>query len=72
MRRSIGIPVARTGGMTRTRTIDNTNRPAQPEPGESEAANIPSVREEGAREIPEGLEAVEEARDEERKRQTGE
>jgi hypothetical protein len=58
--------------MTKTRTVDNTNRPAQPEPGESEAVNMPSVREEAAHEIPGGREAVEEAEQEERERQTGE
>jgi hypothetical protein len=55
-----------------TRIVDNSNRPAQPEPGETEAANIPAVREEAAHEIPEGRALVEEARRKERDRQTGE
>ena len=57
--------------MTKTRTIDNTNRPAQPEPGETPAANIPSVREEAALESPEERAAVEKAQRKERERQTG-
>jgi hypothetical protein len=58
--------------MQKTRIVDNSNRPAQPEPGETEAANIPAVREEAALEIPEGQALVEEARRKERDRQTGE
>ena len=58
--------------MVKTRNVDNSNRPAQPEPGETEAANIPAVREEAAEEIPEGRAMVEQARRKERDRQTGE
>jgi hypothetical protein len=53
--------------MTRTRIIDNTGRPAQPEPGEDEATQAPAVRESARDER-----RVEEAKEEERKRQTGE
>lgn len=58
--------------MTKTRTIDNTNRPAQPEPGEDEAMQQPSVRETAQQEGRGGREAVDRAKDEERERQTGE
>ncbi|HYI08834.1 MAG TPA: hypothetical protein VEK57_07160 [Thermoanaerobaculia bacterium] len=58
--------------MTKTRTVDNTNRPAQPEPGEDEAMQQPRIREEAAHEIRGGREAAEQAKDEERDRQTGE
>lgn len=54
-----------------TRIVDNTHRPAQPEPGESEAVNIPRVREEAEGEVAGGREAAERAKAEERKRQTG-
>lgn len=57
--------------MSKTRIVDNTNRPAQPEPGESEAVQSPAVREEAEGVVPGGREAVEQARAEERKRQTG-
>ena len=53
--------------MTNTKIVDNTERPAQPEPGEDEAVQQPSVREESGA----GRE-VHEAKREERKRQTGE
>ncbi len=52
--------------MTNTRTVDNTNRPAQPEPGEDEAAQMPAVREEAP------ASGAEQAKQEERERQTGE
>jgi hypothetical protein len=57
--------------MTRTRTVDNTHRPAQPEPGEDPAVQTPSVRESG-REAGVGRAEVENAKQEERERQTGE
>lgn len=57
--------------MTKTRTIDNTNRPAQPEPGEDEATQSPRVREVAKRVVPNMADDVEEAKDEERDRQTG-
>ena len=31
--------------MTKTRVVDNSERPAQPEPGEDPATNSPDVRE---------------------------
>ena len=52
--------------MTEKKTVDNTNRPAQPEPGEDEAVQQPSVREESG-----DTRAVHEAEREERDRQTG-
>ncbi|MEA2462703.1 MAG: hypothetical protein QOJ98_450 [Acidobacteriota bacterium] len=52
--------------MTEKKTIDNTNRPAQPEPGEDEAVQQPSVREESG-----DTNAIGEAERKERKRQTG-
>jgi hypothetical protein len=52
--------------MTEKRTVDNTDRPAQPEPGEDEAAQQPSVREESGDPA-----AVHEAERKERDRQTG-
>ncbi len=53
--------------MTDKRTIDNTDRPGQPEPGEDEATQLPEVRESGRGEAP-----VDEAKRKERERQTGE
>jgi hypothetical protein len=58
--------------MTKTHIVDNTNRPAQPEPGEDEATQMPAVREEGALVDPEAREDHERARREECERQTGE
>ncbi|MDQ3281530.1 MAG: hypothetical protein M3Q69_08965 [Acidobacteriota bacterium] len=52
--------------MTNTRVVDNTNRPAQPEPGEDEATQMPPVREDAP--VPE----QDEAKQKERERQTGE
>jgi hypothetical protein len=57
--------------MTKTRTIDNTNRPAQPEPGEDPAAQSPDVREQ-AREAGVSREEIDDADQRERERQTGE
>lgn len=55
----------------KTKKIDNSDRPAQPEPGEDPAAQSPSLREEyktrGERDP-----AVNRAIQKERKRQTGE
>jgi hypothetical protein len=53
--------------MSEKRTIDNTNRPAQPEPGEDEAVQMPEVREESG-----DAAAVRDAEQKERARQTGE
>ena len=53
--------------MTDKRTIDNTNRPGQPEPGEDEATQTPDVREESG-----DPNAVRDAEQRERERQTGE
>jgi len=52
--------------MTDKRNVDNRERPAQPEPGEDEAAQQPAVREEGGSPAD-----SERAKEEERKRQTG-
>jgi hypothetical protein len=52
--------------MTGKTIVDNTNRPAQPEPGEDEAVQQPGVREES-----DDTRAVHEAEREERERQTG-
>lgn len=52
--------------MTNTRTIDNTNRPGQPEPGEDEAAQLPPVREDAP------IADQDAAKQRERERQTGE
>jgi hypothetical protein len=52
--------------MTEKRTVDNNDRPAQPEPGEDEAAQMPPVREEAPAGDPDA------AKQRERKRQTGE
>lgn len=57
--------------MTNTRIVDNTNRPAQPEPGEDPAVQAPPVREQ-AREAGVSREQIEDAKQEERERQTGE
>ncbi len=57
--------------MTKTRTIDNTNRPAQPEPGEDPATQSPDVREQ-AREADVSREEIDDADQRERERQTGE
>jgi hypothetical protein len=62
-----GTAVARLFAMTKTRTVDNTNRPAQPEPGEDEATQQPSVRENAP-----DQRRVEQAKEEEKRRQTGE
>lgn len=56
--------------MSRSRTVDNSERPAQPEPGEDEAVNQPAVREQ-ARYIGAKKEQ-ERSEKEERERQTGE
>ena len=37
--------------MAKTRIVDNSNRPAQPEPDEDPAFNAPPVREQGTRDI---------------------
>lgn len=55
--------------MTRTHVVDNSERPAQPEPGEDEAVQAPPVREQAPREY---REEKERAQREERERQTGE
>ena len=57
--------------MTKTTIVDNTNRPAQPEPGEDEATQSPSIREEAVLNSPKERGAVEEAKREERDRQLG-
>ncbi|MFL6248323.1 MAG: hypothetical protein ACJ74H_20025 [Thermoanaerobaculia bacterium] len=57
--------------MTKTRVVDNTNRPAQPEPGEDPATQAPDVREE-AREAGVSRDEIDEADRRERERQTGE
>ncbi len=57
--------------MTRTRVVDNTNRPAQPEPGEDVATQAPDLREQ-AREAGVSREEIDEADQQERERQTGE
>ncbi len=46
--------------------MDNTQRPAQPEPGEDEAAQMPDVREDAP------AAGAGEAKQRERERQTGE
>lgn len=38
--------------MTKTRIVDNRNRPAQPEPDEDPALNAPPIREQGTRPTP--------------------
>ena len=57
--------------MTKTRTVDNTNRPAQPEPGEDPATQSPDVREQ-AREAGVSRDEIDESEQRERERQTGE
>ena len=52
--------------MTEKKIVDNSERPAQPEPGEDEAVQQPSVREEAGH-----LADAEAAKERERKRQTG-
>ena len=48
-----GTAVARLLSVTRKHTVDNRNRPAQPEPGEDEAVEKPPrVREQGTRPTP--------------------
>jgi hypothetical protein len=37
--------------MTKTRIVDNRNRPAQPEPDEDPAFHAPPIREQGTRDI---------------------
>ena len=49
--------------MTEKKTVDNTNRPAQPEPGEDEAVQHPAVREQSA-----DTDAADEAERKERQR----
>jgi hypothetical protein len=56
----------------KTRTVDNRNRPAQPEPGEDEAVQSPPVREQARQSFPDADRAVRNAEEKERKRQTGE
>lgn len=53
--------------MTEKRTIHNEDRPAQPEPGEDEAVQMPAVREQAGRD-----DDSERAQQRERERQTGE
>ena len=57
--------------MTKTRIVDNTNRPAQPEPGEDPAVQAPDVWEQ-AREAGVSSDEIEDAEQRERERQTGE
>jgi hypothetical protein len=57
--------------VTKTRIVDNSQRPAQPEPGEDPAVQSPPVREQ-AREAGVERGEIEEAKQEERERQTGE
>lgn len=52
--------------MTEKKIVDNSERAAQPEPGEDEAAQQPAVRESGR------PDESERAKEEERRRQTGE
>ena len=56
--------------MTKKRVVDNTNRPAQPEPGEDPAVQSPSVREQ-AREAGVSREKIDRAKQKEEDRQTG-
>ncbi len=53
--------------MTDQKIVDNSERPAQPEPGEDEATHQPSAREEA-----DAPADVERAKQRERERQTGE
>jgi hypothetical protein len=57
--------------MTKTRVVDNRNRPAQPEPGEDPATQAPDVREQ-AREAGVPQREIDESEQRERERQTGE
>jgi hypothetical protein len=57
--------------MTNTRTVDNSERPGQPEPGEDPATQAPSVRED-ASEADVSRDTIENAKRRERERQTGE
>jgi hypothetical protein len=56
--------------MTKTRIVDNRNRPAQPEPGEDPAVQSPPIREQ-AREAGVSQEKIDRAEEHERRRQTG-
>jgi hypothetical protein len=56
--------------MTNRRTVDNRNRPAQPEPGEDPATQTPEVREE-AREAGVSRAEIDRANDKARERQAG-
>jgi hypothetical protein len=56
--------------MTKTRIVDNRDRPAQPEPGEDPAVQSPPIREQ-AREAGVEREQIDRAEERERKRQTG-
>jgi hypothetical protein len=56
--------------MTKTRIVDNRDRPAQPEPGEDPAVQSPPIREQ-ARQAGVGREQIDRAEERERKRQTG-
>ena len=56
--------------MPKTRIVDNTNRPAQPEPGEDPAVQAPEVREQ-AREAGVSRKEIDKAEQRERERQTG-
>ena len=57
--------------MTKTRIVDNRNRPAQPEPGEDPATQAPDVREQ-AREAGVPRSEIDDADQRERERQNGE
>lgn len=57
--------------MTNTRTVDNTNRPAQPEPGEDPATQSPDLRE-SAREAGVSQREIDAAKERARERETGE
>lgn len=57
--------------MTNTRTVDNTNRPGQPEPGEDPATQSPDVRE-AAREAGVSQSEIDAAKERAKRRETGE
>ena len=57
--------------MSKTRIVDNRNRPAQPEPGEDPAVQSPPIREQ-ARKAGVPRKQIERAEQNERERQTGE
>jgi len=57
--------------MTKSKIVDNRNRPAQPEPGEDPAVQSPPIREQ-AREAGVSRGEINRAEKRERKRQTGE